>query len=106
MLGHPEQLEYCQQLAGGAFVPFDGPIDARSEHLTQVVARHPTGRYVIDVRLGAELGVQGEGDLFLLDEEVEGVVGLVGPRSILLDVDQTLEPDLAHTRSHAARLHR
>src|SRR3990172_9282160 len=94
LLGGAEELQHSEQLSRWVGVALDGVLDARAEHLAQVLARHPSWRDVVDVRLIAELGIERYGDLLHADEEVQRVLSILRPGAVLYRY-QPLHSDLA-----------
>src|SRR3972149_1683366 len=94
------------KLARGRLVARESGVHAGAEHLPEIGPRHPARRYVEDVRLRPELGVEGQRDLFFAHHVVHGVGGVFLPAPVGPDLDQALQPDLADAGGHAARLHR
>src|SRR5262245_56996135 len=101
-----KQLKDSQQLSVRCAVSFDGLVDAWAEHLLQVWPWRPTRRNVIAVRLGPELRIKTERHFGHVHEVVQRAVAILLPSPILVQLDQTLEPDVADTRGHAPSLHR
>ena len=105
LLRAPEELQHGQEFPTRCHVVVNGGVDPGAKHLTQIAPRDPAGRNVVDVRLGPKLWVEGQGHVGLLDQIVERVAAVLLPSPIFIDVDQSLQADLAHAGPHAACFH-
>src|SRR5881296_3316806 len=106
LLRRPPQLQHRQQLPARHNVPVDRIVHPRPKHLPDVAPRGPPRRDVEPVRLRPPLRVQWQRHLLHPNRVVQRVPPVLRPQAVLPDLIEALQPDLAHARRHAPRLHR
>src|SRR5262245_30543761 len=101
-----KKLQHREQFPIGIAVALDRLVHAWTEHLLQIIPRHPTRRNVVAVGFSAELWIERQRYFGHVHHVIERVVAVFGPGAVLVHLDQALHANLTDTGRHATCLHR